>query len=945
LKRRTFLWQGSLLTGGVALSNGRSSLKAALSDSKRSSLFETFKNPSADCMPWVRWWWNGDKLEKSELSRELLMLKQAGIGGVEINPIKFPAGTNDIGKKSIQWLSTEWIDLLEFTFSEAQSLGMMCDLIVGSGWPFGAEWLQGEERSQILVIAAKRLEGPADVEISLFDLFKEADPAVSSPFEGRRMEMLSVKLVPPVLSQMSEVIDLSDQISEGFIKCSIPAGKFILYGLVKINGFMEVINGAPGASGPVLNHYNETAVKKYLQRMVSTISARIGPLSNKIRALFTDSMELEGANWCQDMASVFKDKKGYEIFPYLPFLLFRTGSMGNTIDDAYGASLSPELNDMLGRMRYDFECCKTEMIRDRFLNSFIACCRENQVQSRIQAYGRGYHPLEGSMGVDIPECETWIKNGLGTLMSEEDYRIGRAYSMVNKYVSSAAHLLGKRQISCEELTNTDRVFNETPELLKVAADQSIISGATHAVFHGFNYSPPDAEFPGWVRYGTFFNERHPCWPYFAYFFKYRARLSAILQQADMFADIAILPPIADMWSKFGAQNEPFPSMIYPAYQTLVWEAIHRNGDGCDLVSEKIIQDSDMRDSLMNFGPRKYKIIFLIEVESLEPATARKLFEFVEKGGRVFCIKHAPYKSLGWNRHLKNDEEVMKCMNKLKDYADRFILLENPKDHFIEWYRDIQDKFEIKPYAKISQPNLFISQVRYQTKEEEILFFANSSMEQGYEIEIGLSNEVCANRQGWLWDPESGERTRLQVTANQVRLNFGPADSRLLVFDRHKKGSYYSGVPIESERAREIKAWSIEWQPIHGKASLSTMDGLKDLKDLPDFFSFCGTILYRADLDVNPDEKWTYLNLGKIYGVSTLRINGNDFGVKWFGRRIYTIAGKLARGKNSIEISVTTTMGNYLKTLKDNTVAQYWTNEKRKNQPFQSMGMVGPVRLY
>jgi hypothetical protein len=348
---------------------------------------------------------------------------------------------------------------------------------------------------------------------------------------------------------------------------------------------------------------------------------------------------------------------------------------------------------------------------------------------------------------------------------------------------------------------------------------------------------------------------------------------------------------------------------------------------------------------MNFGPRKYKIIFLIEVESLEPATARKLFEFVEKGGRVFCIKHAPYKSLGWNRHLENDEEVMKCMNKLKDYADRFILLQNPKDHFIEWYRDIQDKFEIRPYAKISQPNLFISQVRYQTEEEEILFFANSNMDQGYEIEISLSNEVCANRQGWLWDPESGERTRLQVMANQVRLNLGPADSRLLVFDRHKKGSYYSGVPIESEHAREIKAWSIEWQPIHGKASLSTMDGLKDLKDLPDFFSFCGTIVYRADLDVNPDEKWAYLNLGKIYGVSTLRINGNDFGVKWYGRRIYTIAGKLTKGKNSIEISVTTTMGNYLKTLKDNAVAQYWTNEKRKNQPFQSMGMVGPVRLY
>ena len=62
---------------------------------------------------------------------------------------------------------------------------MTCDLIVGSGWPFGAEWLEGDERSQVVVIGTKKLEGPLDYEVSLFELFKEADPAISSPFAGR----------------------------------------------------------------------------------------------------------------------------------------------------------------------------------------------------------------------------------------------------------------------------------------------------------------------------------------------------------------------------------------------------------------------------------------------------------------------------------------------------------------------------------------------------------------------------------------------------------------------------------------------------------------------------------------------------------------------------------------------------------------------------------------
>jgi hypothetical protein len=39
------------------------------------------------------------------------------------------------------------------------------------------------------------------------------------------------------------------------------------------------------------------------------------------------------------------------------------------------------------------------------------------------------------------------------------------------------------------------------------------------------------------------------------------------------------------------------------------------------------------------------------------------------------------------------------------------------------------------------------------------------------------------------------------------------------------------------------------------------------------------------------------------------------------------------------------MGNYMKSLTDNPIAQYWTNEKNKNQPLQSMGLVGPVTLY
>ena len=99
--------------------------------------YQQFRNPDPKYRPFVRWWWNGDKVNADELRRELYLLKDAGIGGVEINPVEFPRGADDLGAKPLSWLSKEWIDMLAVAFDQAEKLDMTCDLIVGSGWPFG----------------------------------------------------------------------------------------------------------------------------------------------------------------------------------------------------------------------------------------------------------------------------------------------------------------------------------------------------------------------------------------------------------------------------------------------------------------------------------------------------------------------------------------------------------------------------------------------------------------------------------------------------------------------------------------------------------------------------------------------------------------------------------------------------------------------------------------
>lgn len=948
MQRRKFILYSSIITGGYTILGGVPGFsKPPLSFTyKDDDPYLLFKDPPSSYRPFVRWWWNGDKVKKEELARELRLLKDAGIGGVEINPIKFPELADDMGIPSVQWLSPEWIDLLQFTFSEAKSLGLICDLLVGSGWPYGAEYLEGEERSQIVVIGVQKLEGPLDYEVSLFDLFKEADPPLYSPFPGRQMEMMSVQLVPEPLNNINEIQDLSGQIPGKSIKVKIPEGKYALYALVHIHGFQEVINGAPGANGPVLNHYNEKAVQKYLNRMSQTIQDQIGPLSKHLRSFFTDSLELGGANWCSDMQSEFNERRGYDLMPYLPFILYRMGRMGNTANNNYGVELSTELNDKIQRVRYDFWLTISEIFKERFVNSYVNWCKGNKVKSRVQAYGRDYQPLEGSFDIDIPECETWIKNGVGKDMGDAGYTQG-AYTMINKYVSSAAHLKSKRLISCEQLTNIYTVFNVTLEICKVASDESIISGTTQPVFHGFGYSPADAPFPGWVRYGTFINERNPWWPYFKKFVDYKARLSALLQQGDMFTDIALLPAIADTWSQYGAQNTPFPSVLYPDYQMKIWESIHRNGDGCDYISEGVIRDATIQNGYLQYGARKYYTIFLIKVSGMEPETAEKLFNFVSSGGRIFCIETYPEKAPGFYNYQQRDQELQSWIKKMKNLPERFILLDKPSDDdFLQWYRKIQQQYKLTPYVHIDKPNRFISQVRYSLKNSTLLFFSNSDMNEGYNITISPSKEITKGKHAWIWDIENGERYLLKVEGNNIPIDLGPAESKLLVFDNEKEGKPWISVPTGGDQAKEVAGeWSVELNHIDGSTKKMVMAGIKDLKDIPEFAHFAGTVIYRKTMNINNEKDLAFLNLGRVYGVSELTFNGSSLGPQWYGRRIYKVKGLIKSGDNSIEIKVVTVLGNYLKSLKNNPQGQFWTNESSKVQPLQSMGLTGPVTIY
>lgn len=873
---------------------------------KDTDLQSLFREPTQAYYPFVRWWWNGDRVDSAEICRELELLHEAHIGGVEINPVCFPPYADSAGKKSIEWLSDEWIDMLGVACRKAQSLGMTVDLIVGSGWPYGGEWLPMEQRAQVMLVHCQKVSGPGAITISLDSIAKAVDPQVTIPNPDRKYRIVALKLTPDTISSLEGT--RSFPITNGPI--IIPAGEHYLYAVIEYTSFASVIEGAPGASGPILDHMNAEAVDGYLYNMSRRIEQRIGPLKNHLRAMFTDSMELEGCNWNKDFEERFYEEHGYSIRPYLPFLLYKVGRLGEVTDYNYGAAKSASFSKELEHVRYDYESFKAQLLQENFTRRFALWCENLGVKSRAQAYGRGFDPFSTSLLMDIPEGESWTTNYLrhrpGYEMPDENTQRGRTYTMINKYVSSAAYFKNIdhpgdcREVSCEEMTNTYNVFNASLEDLKMGSDMSIQSGVTHSVWHGFNYSPNnEVAFPGWITYGNYLSENNSWWRYFHLLNDYKARLSAVMMNTDPYADIAILVPTRDLWSLYGVQTEPFPNKTQPRYLPLLWEAINKCGGSAVYADEeRLIQHLD-----------HFKVVILPSVERIDPQTAEALKSY---SGTLLFLDRKPF---------------------LCDSLSNGTLLNTPSNlDFLSWYSCLQDSLLLPHKLTLTYPSPYVMQTQRVDEQGRLfLFFTNSHREEDENIAFTVSNDL-SGREASVWDAESGEIKPFNLH-NGIHL--GPSQSLLLCISNDSSAinyPYSKGLTTYYQTSHELNNWDVTI----GEKSLY-MDTLKPLPN-----EFGGTAIYKKLLPKG--NHFDLLDLGHVEGVCEVWLNGKYVGTKWYGERVFNIKSHLHHfKKNILEVRITTTLGNSLQSMTDNPAVTKWF-KGRKQQPFYPQGLLGPVIL-
>ncbi len=106
--------------------------------------------------PWTRWWWPGSAVDPSSLTYQLEKFAAAGLGGMEITPIY---GAKGYESRYLDFLSPQWMAMLEHTGREAQRLGLGLDMATGTGWPFGGPWIDEAHALQRIALKDGQLIG------------------------------------------------------------------------------------------------------------------------------------------------------------------------------------------------------------------------------------------------------------------------------------------------------------------------------------------------------------------------------------------------------------------------------------------------------------------------------------------------------------------------------------------------------------------------------------------------------------------------------------------------------------------------------------------------------------------------------------------------------------------------------------------------------------------
>ncbi len=885
----------------------------------------SFAHPPDDSRIMMRWWWFGPAVTKPELEREMRLMKEGGIGGFEVQPV-YPLVLDDqaAGIKTLPFLSDEFIDALRFTSEKARELGLRFDLTLGSGWPFGGPGVTIDQ-------AAGRLRYE-HVKID------QDTTRVKIPAIGAGEKLLAVFLARNEGSSFAvdgvrELTNLKD----GQVELpTIMKGSYEVLFFISSRTGMQVKRPAVGAEGFVLDHLNRAATDSYLKTVGDRLMQAFP--SHPPYAIFCDSLEVYNSDWSNDFLDEFQKRRGYDLKPHLPALVNDMGPQTRALRRDWGITL-------------------TELLNERFLAPLHEWAKQHHTLFRIQDYGVPSAALSSNAYADLPEGE------------------GPQWKTLSatRWASSASHVYGHPVTSSETWTWLHSpTFRATPLDMKAEADRHFLEGINQLIGHGWPYTAPGVEYPGWRFYAAaVFDEKNPWWIVMPDIARYLQRVSFILRQGQPVSDVAIYLPNDDAWASFTPGSVNLREVLAQRLGRDLIPQLVDAGYNFDLFDDGAFEQAGrIEKGALVLGQNRYRVVILPNVETISPEAYRRLEEFARGGGIVIATRQIPARQPGFKFTPEGHDQVKAISKRLFEGPSALgHFVENEATHLSGELNRL-----LQPDVALPSAAGAIGFGHRKTSDAEIYFLANTS---NARQNVKATFRVMGMKAEW-WSPFDGSVSPAKIEeqsgqGTNVVIELEPYGSRLLVFSKRVSSALpMSNAPATRPAIDLSNAWQVSFgantEPINYTRLHSWTDD-----EATRYFS--GTVTYEKTLTVPKemlqDNGRVRLDFGEGQAVAeqqlrsgmqawfdapvreaaVIYINDQRAGALWCPPYSLDVTSLLRAGENKVRIVVANTAINYMAghTLPDYRLLnlrygeRFQAQDMDKVQPAPS-GLLGSIRL-
>ena len=916
----------------------------ALAPAGGADLQENFLHPPAAARPWVYWTWLSSNLTKEGITADLEAMQRVGIGGALI--LDVDQGTPEGGMK---FFDAKWQAMFKYTVGEAKRLGLEINMNNGAGYyGSGGSWVPPEQGMQWVYQSETPITGGATWSGILAKPVDRADyhdivvlavgetplaakdryqfPGLTMKallwkswvaYTGTQSSPLDAKAPADAIIPLDRVIDLTAQMdAAGKLTWTAPPGAWTVLRIGHAYNGSRIGPTPKDQGGPETDKLSKAATDLHFNTFVKHLNDLVGP-DGKAALVGThvDSWEGGGQNWTAGMRDEFKQRRGYDLLPYLPVL------SGRVVGDL----------QISERFLWDLRKTVSELMVENYVKELQRLAHENGLRFTFESYTTTGNDLDAANFVDEPMAEFWTPTGQG-----EDFY------PTTKSMSSAAHLNGRKIVGAEAFTSfrTEKWLWH-PAMLKRLGDDAFTRGVNRFVFHRYASQPFPNLKPGLQMgpWGLHYERTNTWWEWSKPWHTYLARCQYLLRQGEPDADVLSLQSEEPL---LRFQGTPLTGFDYDACGTDTFQLVTTHDGQLDLPTG-----------------RHYRLLTLSHTGTMTVPLLARIRDLVRDGAAI--LGEPPSATPGLTNYPQADADLKKIADELwgsgPPVTERSLGRGNV-------FRGIsaEHALSLLGIAPDFSAERHLSWIHRTDGDTEIYFVANPSDET---VTTNCTFRVTG-KVPELWDAENGRIVPLPTystaTAGLTRVSvpFRPNGSMFVVFkaapgagsssiesvsldgkplfahglalspapvinfadsEITEAGSYLIAtrdgktrkidVPPLPPAMRVEGPWQLHfpsgWGAPPGVVNLPALISWKNVWSDPRIMYFSGTAVYTKKLTIPAamlgDGKRLTLDLGRVEVMAKVTLNGQDLGILWKAPYRVDITSAAKAGDNALEIAV------------------------------------------